>query len=152
MDNINEEDNLPSYEKIIELYGKQIESMKEYVVDSYKENKKVKTTFETLLNEYKSSLKILLNKIYNTSVNESYKQAASNFLLNNSNYEKAVVNKTQILSIINNLSIQLLDSKNKIANYEFNLAKNNFQKILRKHLSVDVNLFISIFCSFFWKP
>ena len=93
----------------------------------------------SLLIEYKSSLKILLNKIYSTSVNDNYKQAATNFLLNNANYEKVVVNKTQILSIINNLSTQLLDSKNKIANYEFSLAKNNLDLINNNKFLLDLN-------------
>jgi hypothetical protein len=93
----------------------------------------------SLLNEYKNNLKLLLNKIYNTSTIENYRQAASNFLLNNVNYEKAVVNKTQILSIINNLSSQILDSKNKIANYEYNLAKNNLDLINNNKFLLDLN-------------
>ena len=93
----------------------------------------------SLLNEYKNNLKLLLNKIYNTSTIENYRQAASNFLLNNANYEKAVVNKTQILSIINNLSSQILDSKNKIANYEYNLAKNNLDLINNNKFLLDLN-------------
>ena len=92
-----------------------------------------------LLNKYKNNLKVLLNKIYSTSANESYKQAAANFLLNNANYEKAAANKTQILSIINNLSTQLLDSKNKIANYEFSLAKNNLDLINNNKFLLDLN-------------
>jgi hypothetical protein len=54
--NENELENIPSIEKLLDSYSRQIISMKEYVIDTYKENKQVKDTFDTIVNDYKKIL------------------------------------------------------------------------------------------------
>jgi len=93
----------------------------------------------SLLTEYKTNLNLLLNKIYNSSTNMNYKNAATLYLTNYSNYTKSVDTKTQILSIINNLKSKITLSKNQIAADNYNLAKNKLDLINNNKFLIDLN-------------
>jgi hypothetical protein len=96
-------------------------------------------THNSLLTEYKTNLNLLLNKIYNSSTNMDYKNAASLYLTNYANYTKSLENKTQILSIINNLKGRITLSKNQIAADNYNLAKNKLDLVNNNKFLIDLN-------------